>query len=201
MHETARKVSESRGLPCQVRVRCLSAGRCEGDQEFLQCPRSQYAKVACRRRELVVYCCGFCLALIHLLTIFFILPPLPMNRQVKAKKSTVKYVIDCTQPVDDHVLDVASFEKYLHERVKINNKTGQLTASNVVITRDRTKLTIASPAELNLNKRQFKYLSKRYLKKQLLKNFVRVVASSKNSYEMRYYNISADANNAADADE
>jgi large subunit ribosomal protein L22e len=105
-------------------------------------------------------------------------------------------VIDCTQPVDDKVLDVAQFEKYLHDRIKINSKTGQLAAQNVVVTRDRTKLTIASPAELNFSKRQLKYLSKRYLKKQQLKDYLRVVAASKNSYEMRYYNITAGGKDA-----
>lgn len=99
-------------------------------------------------------------------------------------------MIDCTQPVDDKVLDVAQFEKYLHDRIKIDGKTGQLAGKNVVISRDRTKLTVASPAELNFSKRQLKYLSKRYLKKQQLKNYLRVVAASKNSYEMRYYSIS-----------
>lgn len=112
-------------------------------------------------------------------------------KQVKAKKSTVKFVIDCTQPVDDKVLDVAQFEKYLHERIKINDKTGQLGAHNVVLSRDRSKITVQSPAELAFSKRQLKYLSKRYLKKQQLKDYLRVVAASKNSYEMRYYNISA----------
>lgn len=120
--------------------------------------------------------------------------------QVKAKKSTVKFVIDCTQPVDDKVLDVASFEKYLHDRIKIGNKTGALASNNVTITRDRTKLTIASPAELGFSKRQLKYLSKRYLKKQQLRDYLRVVAGSKNSYELRYFSISA-GDDADDADD
>jgi large subunit ribosomal protein L22e len=110
--------------------------------------------------------------------------------QVKAKKSTVKFVIDCTAPVDDKVLDMGSFEAYLHSKIKINNKTAQLTQNNVVISCDRTKLTVSSPAELNFSKRQLKYLTKRYLKKQQLKNYLRVVAASKNSYEMRYYQLS-----------
>ena len=117
--------------------------------------------------------------------------------QVKAKKSTVKFVIDCSQPVDDKVLDVAMFEKYLHDKIKIGGKTSALAANNVVISRDRTKLTIASPAELKFSKRQLKYLSKRYLKKQQLRDYLRVVAASKNSYEMRYFSISG----GDDADE
>jgi len=86
---------------------------------------------------------------------------------------------------------VASFEKYLHDRIKVDGKTGNLAANNVVISRDRTKLTVASPAELGFSKRQLKYLSKRYLKKQQLRDYLRVVAASKNSYELRYYSISA----------
>ena len=113
----------------------------------------------------------------------------PPFLQVKGKK-TVKFVIDCAQPVGDGVLDVAMFEKYLQEKIKIGGKTGQLAGSNVVISRDKTKLTIASPQELGFSKRQLKYLSKRYLKKQQLKDFLRVVASSKNSYTFKYYNVS-----------
>ena len=102
----------------------------------------------------------------------------------------MKFVIDCTQPVDDKVLDVALFEAYLQEKIKIDGKTGALAANNVVITRDRTKLTVSSPADLGFSKRQLKYLSKRYLKKQQLRDYLRVVAASKNSYEMRYFSIS-----------
>ena len=106
------------------------------------------------------------------------------------KKKTVKFVIDCAQPVEDKVLDVAMFEKYLQEKIKISGKTGQLAASNVVISRDKSKLTVSSPQELGFSKRQLKYLSKRYLKKQQLKDFLRVVASSKNSYVLKYYSVS-----------
>jgi len=87
---------------------------------------------------------------------------------------------------------MAQFEKYLHDRIKIGKKTGQLAASNVVISRDRNKLTVASPADLGFSKRQLKYLAKRYLKKQQLKDYLRVVAPSKLTYEMRYYKISSD---------
>jgi large subunit ribosomal protein L22e len=109
--------------------------------------------------------------------------------QVKGgKKSGVKFVIDCTQPVEDKVLDLASFEKYLNERIKVDGKPGNL-GGNVVITRDRTKLTVAS-VNPKFSKRQLKYLSKRYLKKQQLRDYLRVVAGSKNSYDLRYFQLS-----------
>ena len=106
-----------------------------------------------------------------------------------SKKQTVKFVLDCAAPVEDKVLDVASFEKYLHDRIKVDGKTGALASAGVVITRERTKLTISSPADLGFSKRQLKYLSKRYLKKQQLRDYLRVVAASKNSYELRYFSI------------
>ena len=61
--------------------------------------------------------------------------------------------------MDDKVLDVAMFEKYLHDKIKIGGKTGALAANSVVISRDRTKLTVSSPAELKFSKRQLKCVS------------------------------------------
>lgn len=117
--------------------------------------------------------------------------------QVKGKKNIVKFVIDCTQPVDDKVLDMGLFESYLQERIKISGKTGALASNNVVISKDRTKITVSSPSELGFSKRQLKYLSKRFLKKHQLRDYLRIVAASKNSYEMRYFSISG----GDDADE
>ena len=111
--------------------------------------------------------------------------------QVKAKKGTVKYVIDCTAPVEDKVLDVASFEKYLQDRIKVGGKTGGLASAGITVTRDRTKLTVSAPSDVQFPKRQLKYLSKRYLKKQQLRDYLRVIAASKNSYELRYFAIAA----------
>mmetsp|Transcript_127858 Transcript_127858/g.370022 ORF Transcript_127858/g.370022 Transcript_127858/m.370022 type:complete len:119 (-) Transcript_127858:71-427(-) len=116
---------------------------------------------------------------------------------VKGKKNVTKFVIDCTQPVDDKVLDMGLFENYLQERIKIGGKTGALAANDVVISKDRTKLTVTSPASLGFSKRQLKYLSKRFLKKHKLRDYLRIVASSKNSYEMKFFAISG----GDDADE
>jgi len=103
--------------------------------------------------------------------------------------------------VEDKVLDVASFEKYLQDRLKVDGKTGTLAASNVTISRDRTKLTIAAPSDIRFPKRQLKYLAKRYLKKQQLRDYLRVIAASKNSYELRYFAISGGDDAEDDAEE
>merc|ERR1719468_1044303 len=113
----------------------------------------------------------------------------------KSKKDIVKFVLDCTIPVDDKVLDPASFEKFLHDRIKVGGKTGVL-GDVVTIARDEKKINVA--AEAPFSKRYLKYLTKKYLKKQQLRDYLHVVASDKKTYELRYFNIH---NNAAEEEE
>lgn len=84
------------------------------------------------------------------------------------------------------MLDIAAFEKFLHDRIKVNGKAGNL-GTKVTISRDKTKLNIA--AELPFSKRYLKYLTKKYLRKQQLRDFLRVVAVSSNTYELKFFNI------------
>merc|ERR1719499_2644012 len=110
------------------------------------------------------------------------------KKVVKSKK-TLKFTVDCSQPVDDGIMDAASFEKFLQDRIKVSGKTGNL-GDLVSISRDKAKVTVAS--DIPFSKRYLKYLSKKYLKKQQLRDFLRVVAPSKTSYELRYFNINED---------
>lgn len=57
------------------------------------------------------------------------------------RKINLKFMIDCTHPTEDSILDVGNFEKYLKERVKVEGKTNNL-GNHVVIARDKTKITI-----------------------------------------------------------
>ena len=94
-------------------------------------------------------------------------------------------------------MEIASFEKFLLERIKVGGKAGAL-GSAVSVSREKAKLTVTS--EVAMSKRYLKYLTKKYLKKHNVRDWLRVVASNKdrNVYELRYFNISE---NAADADE
>jgi hypothetical protein len=44
-------------------------------------------------------------------------------------------------------------------------------------------------ANIPFSKRYLKYLTKKFLKKNSLRDYLRVVASSKDVYELRFYNI------------
>merc|ERR1712146_760847 len=89
----------------------------------------------------------------------------------KTKKQTMKYVVDCAQPVDDNILDPAGLEKFFQDRIKVEGKIGNL-GDMVEITREKSKISVK--AALPFSKRYLKYLTK-------------------NSYELRYFNINNEA--------
>ncbi|KAK2158656.1 hypothetical protein LSH36_166g05000 [Paralvinella palmiformis] len=78
----------------------------------------------------------------------------------KRVKLELKYTVDCTHPVEDGILDCSSFK------------------SKIVVT-----------SEIPFSKRYLKYLTKKYLKKHSLRDWLRVVANNKDSYELRYFQI------------
>merc|ERR1711862_113856 len=91
----------------------------------------------------------------------------------KGKKQMLKFTIDCQQPADDTIITPADLEKFLKERIKVEGKTGNL-GDKVTVSREKAKIHVG--AEAPFSKRYLKYLSKKYLKKQQLRDFLRVVA-------------------------
>uniref|UniRef100_A0A672K3X9 Large ribosomal subunit protein eL22 n=1 Tax=Sinocyclocheilus grahami TaxID=75366 RepID=A0A672K3X9_SINGR len=108
----------------------------------------------------------------------------------KKKKQVLKFTLDCTHPVEDGIMDAANFEQFLQERIKVNGKSGNLGGGVVSIERSKSKLTVTS--EVPFSKRYLKYLTKKYLKKNNLRDWLRVVANTKESYELRYFQINQD---------
>ncbi|XP_038273470.1 LOW QUALITY PROTEIN: 60S ribosomal protein L22-like 1 [Dermochelys coriacea] len=104
----------------------------------------------------------------------------------KSKNQLGSLALDLTHPVEDGIFDSGNFEQFLKEKVKVNGKTGNL--GNVVhIERFKNKITVIS--EKQFSKRYLKYLTKKYLKKNNLRDWLRVVASDKETYELRYFQI------------
>ncbi|EOY11519.1 Uncharacterized protein TCM_026667, partial [Theobroma cacao] len=40
----------------------------------------------------------------------------------KGKKKGVTFTIDCSKPVEDKIMEIASLEKFLQERIKVGGK-------------------------------------------------------------------------------
>ncbi|KAK8272126.1 hypothetical protein V6Z11_D11G310000, partial [Gossypium hirsutum] len=107
---------------------------------------------------------------------------------LKGKKKGVTFTIDCSKPVEDKIMDIAPLEKFLQERIKVGGKAGAL-GETVALTREKSKITVTSDGDFS--KRYLKYLTKKYLKKHNVRDWLRVIASNKDQtvYELRYFNI------------
>nr|XP_032820223.1 LOW QUALITY PROTEIN: 60S ribosomal protein L22-like [Petromyzon marinus] len=104
----------------------------------------------------------------------------------KKKKLVLKCTLDCTHPVEDGIMDSANFERFLKERIKVDGKTGKVSEhSHVMVERSKSKITVSS--EISFSKRYLKYL-----KRIDLRDWLRVVAASKESYGLRYFQINQD---------
>ncbi|GFT80240.1 60S ribosomal protein L22 [Nephila pilipes] len=110
-----------------------------------------------------------------------------LKGKIKKKKYPIhKCTIDCSHPVEDGIMVITDYEKFLRERFKVNGKTNNL-GNAVTFERNKSKITLT--ADCRFRKRYLKYLTKKYLKKHNLRDWLRVIANGKQSYELRYFQI------------
>ena len=107
----------------------------------------------------------------------------------KAKATTLKFTIDCSGPVEDSIMELKGFEKYLKDKIKVNGKTGNLQ-DIVKTTIEKNKIHVTSTQPFS--KRYLKYLTKKFLKKNNLRDYLRIVASDKQTYILKYFEIPDD---------
>ena len=115
----------------------------------------------------------------------------------RTKTTKKKFFIDCSTPVADSVLDPASFEKFLHDKIKVYQKDGKKgkageLGDTVTISLEKAKIVVSTDAA-KFSKRYLKYLTKKYLKKQQLRDYLRVIASNKQTFDLRYFNVGGEA--------
>jgi len=112
------------------------------------------------------------------------------KKKEQKKKKTSVFEIDCSLPVEDNVIVTKDFVKYLTERVKVAGKSGNL-GDSVSLSTDGHKILVS--AHIDFSKRYLKYLTKKYLKKMELREYLRVVASNekdkKNTYQLKYFKV------------
>ncbi|KAJ1548258.1 60S ribosomal protein L22 [Nowakowskiella sp. JEL0078] len=118
--------------------------------------------------------------------------PGKIQKKEKSKKTPVKFTIDVSGPATDGIFDSAAFEKFLLDRIKVAGRTGNLGDVISVSRSSSNILTVTAKPSTPFSKRYIKYLAKKFLKKNNLRDWLRVVANSKSSYELRYFNISQD---------
>lgn len=102
------------------------------------------------------------------------------------QKVTRTFTIDCSKPVEDKVFNTANFAEYLRQRIKVNGRTGHLGEA-VKVQNDDKKVNVK--VDIAFSKRYLKYLTKKYLKRHSLREFLYVIALNKSTYQIKYFNI------------
>lgn len=78
-------------------------------------------------------------------------------------------------------------------KFKVAGKTNNLQ-DKVVIEKQGNKIVVNS--SVHFSKSYLKYLAKKFMKKNMMRDWLRLVASDANSYELRYYNINQEEEEA-----
>ncbi|KAI9813445.1 MAG: 60S ribosomal protein L22 [Pycnora praestabilis] len=120
----------------------------------------------------------------------------PKTKHSKQQKITNKYIINASQPASDKIFDVSAFEKFLHDKIKVDGLTGNLGETVQISQQGDGKIEVI--AHTQFSGRYLKYLTKKFLKKQQLRDWLRVVSTSKGVYELRFFNV---VNDDADDDD
>mmetsp|Transcript_17230 Transcript_17230/g.15119 ORF Transcript_17230/g.15119 Transcript_17230/m.15119 type:complete len:124 (-) Transcript_17230:175-546(-) len=111
------------------------------------------------------------------------------KKQEKQKREHLKFQIDCKEPAEDSVIITSDFGEFLKKHIKVNGKIGNL-GDAVTVSVDSQKISVT--AEPPFSKRYLKYLTKKYLKKNNIRDYLHVIASNKTSYKLKYFNIQGD---------
>ncbi|EGO60624.1 hypothetical protein NEUTE1DRAFT_115808 [Neurospora tetrasperma FGSC 2508] len=114
----------------------------------------------------------------------------------KGPKVTKKFVINASQPASDKIFDVSAFEKFLTEKIKVEGRVGNLGETIKISQVGDGKIEIVAHNELS--GRYLKYLTKKFLKKMQLRDWLRVVSTSRGVYELKFFNV---VNDEAEEDE
>ncbi|KAI9033128.1 60S ribosomal protein L22-like protein [Hyaloraphidium curvatum] len=111
------------------------------------------------------------------------------GKGAKGKKAAPsKFTLDASEPVRDELFDVAAFERYLKERIKVDGRTGNL-GDAVTVSRAGNIVSVTVQPGTPFAKRYLKYLTKKFLKKNLIREYLRVIATEKGAYVLRYYKV------------
>lgn len=109
------------------------------------------------------------------------------QKKTKKVKPLTKFVIDCEAPAADEIVDTGSIADYLKQRIKVEGKAGNL-GKKIVVANTDSKVSVETSGLIS--KRYIKYLAKRFLKKQGVREYVRIASADKASYALRYFRMS-----------
>jgi large subunit ribosomal protein L22e len=112
--------------------------------------------------------------------------------QKKKDKHYRKFTVDFNQAVNNNLLSVEAAVKYLNQNIKVNGLKGKLGDSVIVNTTDKKDkqkncLIVQADNTMKFSKRYVKYLIKKFLKRENVSLYLRVISSGPNTYLVKLF--------------
>lgn len=120
------------------------------------------------------------------------------NKQIKKKeKSYKKYNVDFNAPVSNNLVSLEAAIKYLNSNIKVNGIKKNLSDSVKVASTDskdkkKNTIVVSADTKMKFSKRYIKYLVKKFLKKENISLYLRVIATGPSTYTVKLFNRNAE---------
>ncbi|KAJ1670598.1 60S ribosomal protein L22 [Spiromyces aspiralis] len=122
---------------------------------------------------------------------------MPAVKATRGKKKLFQtYTLDISDPAGDKIIDPSALEKFFHDRIKVQGQLNNFGETITIARNGDDSITITAKGPFS--KRYIKYLTKKYLKKNQVREYLRVIATSPTTYKLKYFNISNQEENAED---
>ncbi len=110
----------------------------------------------------------------------------------KKDKHYRKFHVDLNQAVSNNLLSVEAAVKYLKQNIKVGglkNKLGDSVQVDSTDKKDKQKNTIVVSVDntMKFSKRYVKYLIKKFLKRENISLYLRVISSGSNGYLVKLF--------------
>ena len=117
------------------------------------------------------------------------------TRNVELKKAA-NFTIELGVAYEDDLLVAKELADFLKTSIKINGKKGNLQ-DQVTIAVNKDKLSVNT--KVQFAKRYIKYLVKKYLKKNDILEYLKVIATDKQTYKIKYIKLGENEENEEEA--
>ena len=111
-------------------------------------------------------------------------------------KKPANYTIDLGVAYEDDLLVAKELADFLKSSIKVNGKKGNLQ-DQVTVTVNKDKLNLST--KVQFAKRYIKYLVKKYLKKNDILEYLKVIATDKQTYRIKYIKLGENEENEEEA--
>jgi len=116
------------------------------------------------------------------------------QKQIKKKeKSYKKFYVNFDAAVSNNLLALEAAIKYLNNNIKVNGLKGKLADSVKVGATDKgdkqkNTICIQADTKMKFSKRYIKYLVKKFLKRENISLYLRVIAQGQQNYVVKLFN-------------